>query len=114
MNDALHYLAANAWIYVGSLAGSLVAMLAARSLNVWGRLQTLVVGTVAGCFAGPFVCELWFARYDPATSRVPSFVCFVCGMMALSIVPIAIRRIKDAASKWEFKVVRTGGDNEPG
>ena len=114
MNDVLRYLADNAWIYLGSCAGSLVAMLAARSLNVWGRVQTLVVGTIAGCFAGPFVCEVWFGRYDPATSRVPAFVCFVCGMMALSIVPIAIRRIKDAASKWEFKMVRTGGDDERG
>lgn len=112
MNEALLYLAESSWIYFGSLGGSFVAMFAARNLNVWGRLQTLVVGTISGCFVGPFVCELWFSQYDPATSRVPAFICFLCGMTALSLVPIVIRRIKDAASKWEFKMVRTGENDE--
>lgn len=114
MNDVLSYLVINSWVYVGSLAGSIVAMLTARNLSIWGRIQTLCVGTVAGCFTGPFVVEIWFRAYDPSVSRVPAFVCFVCGMMALSIVPIAMRRLKDVATNWQFTRIRTGGDNETG
>jgi hypothetical protein len=112
MNDAVIWFVANSWLLVGSFAGSLCAMFAARSLHIWGRIQTLVVGTTGGCFAGPFICEIWFSRYDPLSSRVPSFVCFVCGAVALAVVPVLIRRAKDLAGKIEIKIVNTGTDND--
>lgn len=112
MNDALVWFFNNSWLLVGSFSGSMCAMFAARNLTIWGRLQTLVVGTLAGCFAGPFICELFFSEYDPARSRVPSFICFVTGAVALSVVPILIRRAKDIASTVDFKIVRKGGGDE--
>jgi uncharacterized membrane protein YeaQ/YmgE (transglycosylase-associated protein family) len=112
MNDLGSWLLHNSWLLVGSVSGSMCAMFAARNLNLLGRLQTLAVGTLAGCFAGPFVCELWFSQYDPLSSRVPSFVCFVCGAVALAVVPVMIRRAKDIASKFEIRLVRTGADND--
>lgn len=112
MNDVLHWLSLNAWLLVGSLSGSMCAMFSARNLAFRGRLQTLVVGTLAGCFTGPFICELWFSSYDPQTSRVPSFVCFVCGAVALAVIPVLIRRAKDIASRYEFRITRTeAGDD---
>ncbi len=112
MNDLAGLFVSNSWLFVGSLAGSLCAMFAARGLTLWGRFQTLVVGTLAGCFAGPFVCEIWFKQYDPLVSRVPSFICFLCGAVALAVVPVLIRRAKDVASRIEFKIVRPGGSDD--
>lgn len=100
------------WIVLGSVAGSLVAMLAARNMSVAGRVQTLLVGTLAGCFVGPAVCEIWFPDYDPKDSSVPALVCFVCGLVALAVVPTLIKRAKDIASKIQIKVVHSGASND--
>jgi len=112
MNDLVPWFIANSWLLVGSFAGSMCAMFAARNLTLAGRLQTLVVGTLAGCFAGPFICELWFKSYDPMTSRVPSFVCFITGAVALSVIPILIRRAKDFASRVDIKIIAKGATDD--
>lgn len=100
------------WIVLASVAGSAVSMLAARNLSIAGRVQTLFVGTLAGCFVGPAVCELFFAKYDPKESSVPALVCFVCGLVALAVVPTLIKRAKDIASRIEFRIVHTGDAND--
>lgn len=114
MNDLAAWFFSNSWLLVGSFSGSMCAMFAARNLSLAGRLQTLIVGTLAGCFAGPFICELWFKGYDPAVSRVPSFVCFVTGAVALSVVPILIRRAKDFASRVDIKILTKGSPDDRG
>ncbi len=106
MNEIVRFASENGWLFIGSSSGSLVAMLAARGLSIWGRIQTLLVGTITGCMAGPAVCEIWFKQYDPLVSRVPSFICFGCGAVALAVVPVIIKRSKDAASRWNIKLVR--------
>lgn len=113
MNDLFQWFSLNSWLLVGSFSGSMCAMFAARKLSLWGRLQTLVVGTIAGCFVGPAVCELWFSRYDPSSSSVPSLICFVCGAVALAVIPVLISRAKDVASKYDFKITRTESDSDP-
>lgn len=114
MNDFVSWFIASSWLLVGSFAGSCCAMFAARNLTLAGRLQTLIVGTLAGCFAGPFICELWFSQYDPASSRVPSFVCFVTGAVALSVIPIFIKRAKDLASRVDIKILAKGPTDDRG
>lgn len=103
----IEWLALNSWLFVGSISGSLVAMLMARGLNLRGRLQTLIVGTITGCIAGPAICEVWFSQYDPQSSRIPSFICAFVGMVALGIIPIAMKKSKDLLNKYQFKIVAT-------
>ena len=103
MEGVVAWFMQNSWLYVGSLAGSLLAMLTARGLNLAGRLQTLAVGTISGCIFGPVACEWWFSDYDPQTSRVPAFVCAFIGMVALGVIPILIKKSKEFATDYEFK-----------
>lgn len=103
MSEVGQWFVANSWMYVGSVSGSLLAMLTARGLNFYGRLQTLAVGTISGCVFGPVACEWWFSEYDPQASRVPAFVCAFIGMVALGIIPIVIKKSKELATDWEFK-----------
>lgn len=107
MTGFMTWFAENGWLYVGSVSGSLIAMSAARGLTLFGRIQTLVVGTLSGCLAGPAICEIWFPQYDPQTSRIPSFVCGLVGLVALGLVPIIIKRSKDILEKYQFKIVAT-------
>lgn len=92
------------WLYVGSFSGSLIAMLVARRLHLMERLGGLVVGSLAGAFFGPAICEIWFAQYDPATSKIPASVCCFVGIIAVGVVPTLIERAKKAFSQWNFKI----------
>lgn len=112
MGDALEWFQGNSWLYVGSFSGSLVAMLMARGLTFTGRLSALTVGAVTGFFVGPFICELWFSSYDPQTSRVPSFVCFASGGFAVALIPIAIKRAKEWAGRYQIKLVAVEKSDE--
>lgn len=105
MDDLLRWAQTNSWLYVGSVAGSLVAMLMARGLNFSGRVSSLIVGTLTGLFVGPFICELWFKGYDPQSSRVPSFVCFATAGLAMALIPIIIKRAKEWTSKYQLRLV---------
>lgn len=111
MNEALAWWMESSWLFVGSLSGSFVAMLAARNLTIRGRLQTLLVGTVTGCISGPAICEIWFSSFDPQISRVPSFICFLSGLVALAVVPVVIKRFKDGAAGWNIKLVKESPDD---
>lgn len=102
----------HAWLYIGSICGSIIAMLMARGLTLGGRIQTLVVGTIAGCIAGPAICEVWFSGYDPKTSSVPSFICAFVGLVALGVIPIIRRNFEKLVSKWQFKIVPAEPSNE--
>ena len=112
MSGFLVWFAENSWLYVGSVSGSLIAMAAARNLTLLGRLQTLIVGTLAGCLAGPAICELWFSQYDPQTSRIPSFICGLVGLTALGLIPIILKRSKDFFEKYQFKIVAAESPDE--
>ncbi len=105
MDEVIRWAQTNSWLYVGSVSGSLVAMLMARGLSFSGRMSSLLVGTLTGLFVGPFICELWFRQYDPQTSRVPSFVCFATAGLAMALIPIAIKRAKEIAAKYQLRVV---------
>jgi len=112
MTGFMAWFAENSWLYVGSVSGSLIAMSAARNLTLAGRLQTLIVGTLSGCLAGPAICELWFAQYDPQNSRIPSFICGLVGLTALGLIPIIIKKSKDLLEKYQFKIVATEPHDE--
>lgn len=105
MEGLIQWWMQNSWLYVGSISGSLVAMLAARGLKFWGRFQTLAVGTITGCIAGPAICELWFSQYDPQVSKIPSFVCAFVGLVALGVIPIVMRKTKEWITKYQVKIV---------
>lgn len=105
MEGLIEWWTQNSWLYFGSLSGSLVAMMMARGLKITGRLQTLAVGTITGCVAGPAICEIWFSRYDPQESSVPSLVCAFVGLVALGVIPIIIKKFKEALTKYQFKIV---------
>jgi len=113
MDDFLRWLQTNSWLYVGSIAGSLVSMLMARGLSFAGRMSSLLVGTLTGLFVGPFICELWFRGYDPQISRVPSFVCFATAGLAMALIPIAVKRAKEFAAKYQLRLVATEPPVEP-
>lgn len=108
------WIAEHGWIVFGSVAGSLVASVAARNMSIAGRIETLVVGTLFGCFVGPGVREIWFSGYDPAKSSVPATVCFMCGLVALPLVPVIIKWAKKVANNVPTKVVPTGASDDAG
>ena len=112
MTGFVAWFSENSWLYVGSVSGSLIAMAAARNLKLLGRLQTLVVGTLSGCLAGPAICELWFSQYDPQISRIPSFICGLVGLTALGLIPIILKRSKEILEKYQFKIVATESPDE--
>jgi uncharacterized membrane protein YeaQ/YmgE (transglycosylase-associated protein family) len=105
MDSLVVWVQTNSWLYVGSIAGSLVSMLMARGLSFAGRMSSLLVGTLTGLFVGPFICELWFSSYDPQASRVPSFVCFATAGLAMALIPILVKRAKEWAAKYQLRVV---------
>ena len=106
------WLAENSWLYIGSVSGSIIAMMMARNLSLSGRVQTLVVGTLSGCLAGPAVCEIWLSQYDPKTSSVPTLVCGFIGLVALGIIPIVMRKSKEWLEKYQIRIVPTETPNE--
>ncbi len=91
---------AHSWLYNGSFSGSMIAMLMARNLRLWARIQSLTIGVLFGCMVGPLICEMWFSRYDPLVSRVPSAICFFTGMFALAVIPILMRKASEWLTKW--------------
>jgi hypothetical protein len=101
----IEWVSANAWLYNGSISGSLVAMMLARNLSLPGRIQALVIGSLIGIFFGPLVCEIWFHGYDPLKSRIPSAVCFAVGATGMAVMPILIRRSKWFAERFQFRIV---------
>jgi len=113
MDELVRWLQTNSWLYVGSIAGSLVSMLMARGLSFSGRMSSLLVGSLTGLFVGPFICELWFKSYDPQTSRIPSFVCFATAGLAMALIPIAVKRAKDFATKYQLRIVAAEPSVEP-
>jgi uncharacterized membrane protein YeaQ/YmgE (transglycosylase-associated protein family) len=102
----------NSWLLIGSVSGSLVAMISARNLRLWGRLQTLTVGSITGCVAGPAICEIWFKAYDPETSSIPSFVCAFVGLVALGVIPTVMRKTKEWIARYQFKIVHSESPDE--
>lgn len=105
------WLLLNSWLLVGSVSGSMVAMMLARDLSFGGRLQSLVIGSLIGVFVGPSIVELWFSGFDPAVSRVPSTVCFFTGASGVAVMPVIIRRFKWMASRVQIKVLTEKADD---
>lgn len=98
---------AHSWLYTGSFSGSMVAMLMARNLRLLARMQSLVIGVLFGCAVGPLICEMWFSRFDPLVSRVPSAICFFTGMFALAVIPILMRKASGWLTKWNPSIPET-------
>lgn len=105
------WLALNAWLLVGSVSGSLVAMMLARDLSFMGRLQSLLIGSLIGVFVGPSIVELWFHGLDPQVSRVPSTICFFTGASGVAVMPVIIRRVKWMAGRVQLKILTEKGDD---
>lgn len=102
----------NSWLLVGSVSGSLVGMMLARNLSFWGRLQSLVIGSLIGIFMGPTIVEIWFSQYNPNGSRIPAAICFLTGSSGVAVMPVIIKRIKDWAGRVQFKVVAEKSSDE--
>lgn len=104
MTYALAWLSENGWLYVGSFSGSMAATWTMRGLDIRGRIVAVVIGTLIGLVSGPPICEIWFKDL-PASSRIPSFVCFVCGAVGLAVVPSLIKKATGLVQNYKIVAV---------
>ena len=99
------WLVHNSWLIVGSVSGSIVTMALARNLSFQGRMQTLIVGSLIGVFLGPAIVEIWLSSLDPATSRIPTAVCFLTGSCGVAVMPIIIKRAKSWVERIQLPTI---------
>lgn len=104
MTHVFAWIAENGWLYVGSFSGSMAATWTMRDLDFKGRIQAVLIGTLIGLVSGPPICEIWFKGLSEG-SRIPSFVCFVCGAVGLAVVPTLIKRAKGLVDNYRIVAV---------